>query len=301
MIGVPIAIQTRKIFANLDDKDLSKHLTTVVFKGGAGTLTTIAYVSMKGSTCIITNINFGRYEEKHGYSDIISDNCSGLIDPLLGVGIHLSVLFAYQVVFSPFFDFDLTDLMRFTIHPIYKFTVIMTGFTTAMALYLFGQQRRGEPTAYLAGWIVTYLWEVWLVVCIVNVVFQLRKRLFSSRERSKRRGGTMIRRYDDSGGEGASSRVIAGIEEFNDDVGAEEGMGEEGDGVVIEKPTLDILAAAHGGGEDALTMVGEEEKERVNSVPMWNRRLGDKGKEAEGAEANNIMGGEGNGMFAGLY
>ena len=69
-----LAWKVRTALAALDDKRLSAHLQGVIWAGGLSALTPIAYVSMKGSSCVLESWS----------SPNIDGECGGVVEPLLG-------------------------------------------------------------------------------------------------------------------------------------------------------------------------------------------------------------------------
>ena len=149
-----LARKLRKAMANLDDDVLSNHLTKVAWRGGIGILTPVAYVSMKGSSCVIANWNV----------EDIDDVCGGVVDPLLGVAFHLTAFFGHNLSFLPFQTFDFDDILALNVRWIQILHMVGISAATVVALFLFGSQREDEGAAVYVEVLVKFLWMSWFVI-----------------------------------------------------------------------------------------------------------------------------------------
>jgi len=149
-----LANRLRRAMANLEDEVLSNHLQKVAWTGGISVLTPIAYVSMKGSSCIITNWDVQE----------INSTCGGIVDPLLGVAFHLTAFFGHNLCFLPFQTFSLEDLVALRLRWIQILHIIGISAATVIALFLFGSQREDEEPAMYVQNMVRYLWLSWFVI-----------------------------------------------------------------------------------------------------------------------------------------
>ena len=105
----------RTALAGLDDRRLHAHLQNVIWAGGLSALTPIAYVSMKGSACVLGNWN----------APDISAECGGVVEPLLGVAFHLTCFFGYGACFSPFLNIDLKKILELKVPIVIKFHILL--------------------------------------------------------------------------------------------------------------------------------------------------------------------------------
>ena len=149
-----LARRLRKAMSHLDDDVLSNHLQNVVWRGGISILTPVAYVSMKGSSCVIANWNV----------EDIDQVCGGVVDPLLGVAFHLTAFFGHNVSFLPFQNFGFDDIIALNLRWIQIFHIVGISAATVVALFLFGSQREDEGAAVYVEVMVKYLWLSWFVI-----------------------------------------------------------------------------------------------------------------------------------------
>ncbi|GMH98259.1 hypothetical protein TrST_g971 [Triparma strigata] len=154
-----LAKTIRSALANLDDKVLSAHLQKVVWGGGLSALTPIAYVSMKGSTCVLTNWN----------SKDLDQDCGGVVAPLLGVAFHLTAFFGYGVCFGPFMKFDTKDLLELKVSWVIKLHVMFIALASIIAIFLFGQQREDSGVGNFVWLLSDTVQYGWFMVVVTGV------------------------------------------------------------------------------------------------------------------------------------
>ncbi len=168
--GSFIAKRARNALAFQSDAEVLYHLQDKVFLGGASMLISILYLVLESFACIIA------YAQDADV-DAMLKQCDGVKGPNYAVGIHLSSMFIYSILFAPFNKFTLESLITLKMTAFQMVEGAIFCGCSCIALFLFGGKRPGTRLSVTyeslmgsiyAGWMVIYLLELTHIILVLR-------------------------------------------------------------------------------------------------------------------------------------
>lgn len=99
--------------------------------------------------------------------------------------------------FAPTFEFNLTDIMLFTMPLVNKFQTVIISLSSLVALFLFGAMQEEGEVSQVVFWLGSMLWVGWFVVGVTEFL-----RIFLRAGRRRAKGRAMKR------GSGAVGEIL---------------------------------------------------------------------------------------------